>query len=77
MSTVNIESNANKAENGKIKVAKSKLSNFFVNNKFGGLPFAILYGIYLYFVVTNLILTDGTEEPSPIAESLKEKDSNA
>ena len=44
-----------------------KVGNFFTNNKFGGIPFAILYGLYLYFVVTQLILTSG--KPS-ITEAL-------
>ena len=49
------------------KSKKAGMGNFFTNNRFGGIPFAILYGLYLYFVVTQLILTSG--KPS-ITEAL-------
>ena len=49
------------------KSKKAGVGNFFANNRFGGIPFAILYGLYLYFVVTQLILTSG--KPS-ITEAL-------
>ena len=50
---------------------RTRFGLFVRDSKFGGVPFAILYGLYMYYLMTFLVLTSPTletetkvEEPS-------------
>ena len=40
---------------------RTRLVLFIRNSKWGGVPFALLYGLYMYYMITFLILSDPTQ----------------
>ena len=41
----------------------SKFEHFLIHSRFAGIPFAFLYGGYLYYLITYLILSDAGSLP--------------
>ena len=41
---------------------RTRLVLFIRDSKWGGVPFAVLYGLYMYYMITFLILSD----PAPM-----------
>ena len=39
---------------------RTRLVLFIRDSKWGGVPFAVLYGLYMYYMITFLILSDPT-----------------
>ena len=39
----------------------TRLVLFIKDSKWGGVPFALLYGLYMYYMITFLILSDPTQ----------------
>lgn len=39
--------------------SKSKVTNWFKTSRYAGIPFALLFGLYFYYLVTSLILDTG------------------
>ena len=39
---------------------RTRLVLFVRNSKWGGVPFAVLYGCYMYYLITFLMLSDPT-----------------
>ena len=42
---------------------------FLRTSRFSGLPFAVVYGLFIYFYVTYLILSDPATSPKSVSES--------
>ena len=53
----------------------SKFQNFLINSRFSGIPFAFIYGGYLFYLITYLILSDA--ETLPLNKSVNISESNS
>ena len=47
----------NKAKMTRAQSCKSKIAGFFKGSRFAGIPLAIIYGIYVYYMISFLILS--------------------
>ena len=47
----------NKAKMTRGQLCKSRIVGFFKDSRFAGIPLAIIYGIYVYYMITFLILS--------------------
>ena len=48
--------------NVKQKLSRKTILVLFIrDSKWGGVPFALLYGLYMYYMITFLILSDPTQ----------------
>ena len=47
----------NKGKVTRAQLCKSKIVGFLKGSRFAGIPLAIIYGIYVYYMITFLILS--------------------
>ena len=65
----------NKAKMTRPQLCKSKIAGFFKGSRFAGIPLAIIYGIYVYYMISFLILS-GPLNLNPTVMGKNETDVN-